>query len=196
MVGHFCSSPFIFNLPLMKKITLVKAMGILVLAFSLPQCATIVPGEVGFKQTLGKIVGKPIQMGTLWYNPFTSHIVHVSIKKTEVPFDLVVSSSEGSLIGVKINLTYHVKADSALSVYTKLGLAYQESIVSKKFRTCLRETSEKYRPAEFYNSERSKIETQVSETMTDRISKYGFVVDTVELKEIDLAPASKRISTD
>ena len=71
------------------KIYLIKKMKILnfkvgatILFGSLifQQCAIIRPGEIGIKQTLGKIKGKPSVQGMRWYNPFVSKVVILNMR--------------------------------------------------------------------------------------------------------------------
>ena len=43
-------------------------------------CAVIRPGDVGIKQTLGKLKGKTKTQGVIVFNPFVSSIVRVPIR--------------------------------------------------------------------------------------------------------------------
>lgn len=91
------------------------------LSFLFQQCAIIRPGEIGIKQTLGKIKGKPIVQGVKWYNPFSSRIVRINVRTVECFNTLPLPTKEGLSVNTEISLLYHVKPEAANDVYLKFG---------------------------------------------------------------------------
>ena len=170
----------------MKKITLLKGVAVLLLAFILEQCAVVRPGEIGIKQSLGKIIGKPIQQGVKWYNPFTSHVIKINVRTVEVFVNLPLPTKEGLSVNTEISLLYHVKSDMANDVYLNFGTNYEEVIVMSNFRATAREISARYYAKELYATARDKVEKTIADELSLHISKFGFVVDAVLLKDIIL----------
>jgi prohibitin 1 len=155
-------------------------------ALMVQSCAVVRPGEIGIKQRLGVIIGKPIQAGTKWYNPFTCRIVKINIRTVEVFNTLPLPTKEGLSVNTEISLLYHVKPEAANDVYIKFGTNYEEVLVLSNFRATAREISARYYAKELYATERNKIEKAIADELSTHISGYGFVVDAVLLKDIIL----------
>ncbi len=154
----------------------------------LQQCAIIRPGEIGIKQTLGKIKGNPLEQGVKWYNPFVSRIVRINVRTVECFNTLPLPTKEGLSVTTEISLLYHVKPESANNVYLKFGSNYQEVIVLSNFRATAREISARFFAKELYSTERDKVEKAIADELSSDINQYGFVVDAVLLKDILLPP--------
>ena len=56
----------------------MKRIILLCIPFLFTQCAVIQPGEVGIRQTLGKLRGEPLTSGLIGYNPLISRVVRTS----------------------------------------------------------------------------------------------------------------------
>lgn len=172
----------------MKKSKILFSLSIICLGFLFQQCAIIRPGEIGIKQTLGKIRGNELKQGVNLYNPFASKIIRINVRIVESFNTLPLPTKEGLSVNTEISLLYHVKAESANDVYLKLGPNYEEVMVLSNFRATAREISARYYAKELYATERNKVETAIAEELGLHISKYGFVVDAVLLKDIILPP--------
>ncbi len=100
----------------------------------LTSCAIVRPGEVGLKQTLGKLDHNSLGQGPHGFNPFTSTIIKVKTRTVEAFNTLDVPTKKGLTVKSEIALLYHVKPESAASVYVNYGTNYQEVIVKKGSR--------------------------------------------------------------
>ncbi len=172
----------------MKTTKIISAIGIICLASLFQQCAIIRPGQIGIKQTLGKIRGSELKQGVNFYNPFSSKIIRINVRIVESFNNLPLPTKEGLSVNTEISLLYHVKPESANDVYLKLGSNYEEVMVLSNFRATAREISARYYAKELYATERNKVETAIAEELGQHIAKYGFVVDAVLLKDIILPP--------
>jgi prohibitin 1 len=156
------------------------------IAISLASCTIVRPGEVGMIQRIGVIKPKPILSGAKGFNPFTDKIIKINVRVTEVYSQLIVPTREGLSINAELSLLYHVNADSIKKVYVMFGQNYQEVAIMTNFRATTREITAKYYATELYSTEREKIEQAIKQQMIDAVSKYGFVIDAVLLKDIVL----------
>lgn len=172
----------------MKKLNLKTVITALLLSILFQQCAIIRPGEIGIKQTLGRIRGNELKQGVNFYNPFSSKIIRINVRIVESFNTLPLPTKEGLSVNTEISLLYHVKPESANDVYLKLGPNYEEVMVLSNFRATAREISARYYAKELYATERNKVEKAIAEELGLHISKYGFVVDAVLLKDIILPP--------
>ena len=172
----------------MKKLNLKIIVILLFVTIIFQECAIIRPGEIGIKQTLGKIKGKPIVQGVKWYNPFASRIVRINVRTVECFNTLPLPTKEGLSVNTEISLLYHVKPEAANDVYLKFGANYQEVMVLSNFRATAREISARFYAKELYATERDKVEKAIADELKSDIEQYGFVVDAVLLKDIILPP--------
>jgi prohibitin 1 len=172
----------------MKKATILKTAALITAALSFQQCAIIRPGEIGIKQTLGVIRGLPFREGVKFYNPFVSKVIKINVRIVESFNTLPLPTREGLSVNTEISLLYHVKPESANDVYLKFGTNYEEVMVLSNFRATARQISAKYYAKELYATERDKVEKAIASELSEHISRYGFVVDAVLLKDIILPP--------
>jgi regulator of protease activity HflC (stomatin/prohibitin superfamily) len=156
------------------------------LAIAVSSCAVIRPGEIGFKQRLGKLVGDPTTQGLKGYNPFISTVIRMNVRTVEVVNSLILPTREGLNVQADIALLYHVDPAKAQEIYTKFGRNYQEVIVLSNFRATAREISARYETKELYATERQKVENAIKDELVAHISQYGFIVDAVLLKDFVL----------
>jgi prohibitin 1 len=170
----------------MKKSKIISGVAIIFTALLFQQCAIIRPGAIGIKQTLGRLRGNELKQGVNFYNPFSSKIIRINIRIVEVFNTLPLPTKEGLNVNTEISLLYHIKPESANEVYLKLGTNYEEVMVLSNFRATAREISARFYAKELYATERNKVETAIAEELSAHISKYGFVVDAVLLKDIIL----------
>jgi regulator of protease activity HflC (stomatin/prohibitin superfamily) len=172
----------------MKNEKIKTGIAIVCCSLLLQQCAIIRPGEIGIKQTLGKIKGNPFEQGVKVYNPFISRVVRINVRTVECFNTLPLPTKEGLSVNTEISLLYHVKPESANNVYLKFGSNYQEVIVLSNFRATAREISARFFAKELYSTERDKVEKAIADELTAHIAQYGFVIDAVLLKDIILPP--------
>ncbi|HRH39581.1 MAG TPA: prohibitin family protein [Flavobacteriales bacterium] len=154
----------------------------------LQSCAIVKPGEIGIKQTLGVIRGNPLLAGVTLYNPFASKVIKFNVRTVESFNTLPLPTKEGLSVNAEISLLYHVNPDSANMVYRRFGTNYEEVMVLSNFRATAREISARYVAKELYATERNKVERAIADELSQHISRYGFVIDAVLLKDIILPP--------
>lgn len=149
-------------------------------------CRVVRPGEIGIKQTLGRIQGNPFGQGIVGFNPFTTRVVKINIRTVESFQTLPLPTKEGLSVSAEISLLYHVKPEEAGNVYLKFGKDYEEVIVLSNFRATAREISARYYAKELYATERQKVEKAIADELKLHIEQHGFIVDAVLLKDINL----------
>lgn len=154
----------------------------------LSSCAIVRPGEVGIKQTLGKIKSDHLVQGAYSFNPFTTTVKKIPTRTVEAFNKLDVPTKEGLTVTSEVALLYHVQPQAAREVYTKYGMNYQEVIVESNFRAVARHICGLYYAKELFAVDRKKIEKEIFDELVAGISDKGFVVDAVLLKGITMPP--------
>lgn len=158
----------------------------------LHSCAIVRPGEVGFRQRLGTIKGENITSGVRFYNPFITKVVKMNVRTVEIFDKLPLPTKEGLSVVAEISFLYHINPDSVTSIYKRFGMGYEKVIVLSNFWATAREISARFSAKELYSTERIKIEKAMVDELTQSIAQYGFVVDAILLKDIDLPPQMEK----
>jgi len=151
-------------------------------------CRVVRPGEIGIKQTLGKMHGGSRQPGSIVFFPFTTRVIKINTRTVECYQSLPLPTKEGLSVNAEISLLYHIKPEEASNVYQKFGRNYQEVMVLSNFRATAREISARYSAKELYAIARQDVEKVISNELKSHIEQYGFVVDAVLLKDVVLPP--------
>lgn len=155
---------------------------------AITSCRVIRPGEIGIKQTLGKMHGAPRQPGSVGFFPFTTRVIKINTRTVECFQTLPLPTKEGLSVNAEISLLYHIRPDEASNIYQKFGTNYQEVIVLSNFRATAREISARYYAKELYATARQNVEKAIADELKAHIEQHGFVVDAVLLKDIVLPP--------
>jgi regulator of protease activity HflC (stomatin/prohibitin superfamily) len=162
--------------------------GCCALVLSSVSCRVVRPGEIGIKQTLGNIQGKPYSPGAVAFNPFVTRVIKINTRTVESFQNLPLPTKEGLSVNAEISLLYHVRPEEAANVYQRFGTNYEEVIVLSNFRATAREISARYYAKELYATERQKVEKAIADELKLHVEQYGFSVDAVLLKDIVLPP--------
>ncbi len=167
----------------MKKTMLVLVcMGVL---FS--SCAVIRPGEVGIKQTLGKLSGVTQIQGTILYNPIISKVIKESTKTSNIKLLLNLPSKEGLSVRSEISILYRLEAMKVASVLENLGQDY-ESVITSVFRSAASDVCAQFFAKDMHSGMRAVIEEAILKNMKVNLEKQanGIELIAVLMKSIQL----------
>merc|ERR1711879_1058537 len=92
---------------------------------------------------------------------------------------------EGIEVTSEITLLYRINPDSVMDIYEKFDGYYQNALIINNLITALRQEGLNHKAAELI-TQRSEIEQSIKERLINVISKYGFSIDLVLIKDIDL----------
>ncbi|MFK8058954.1 MAG: prohibitin family protein [Polaribacter sp.] len=157
----------------------MKNFGILILVIGLfSSCAVVRPGEVGIKQTLGKLSKEVKTQGTVFYNPVTSKVLIESTKTKNIKLILSLPSKEGLSVNSEISILYRLEANKVASVLQNLGQDY-ESVVTSVFRSAVSDVCAKYFAKDMHSGMRAEIEMEVLKKMKVNLEKQADGIDLI-----------------
>jgi len=118
----------------MKKLILITTVIVLTITSCIP-FSVIRPGQVGVKQSFGKLKGQPKSSGLVLYNPFITQIVKLPTRTVNREVKLNLPSKEGLNVAASISILYHLKEDKALDIISTVGKRYESVLIQSTFRS-------------------------------------------------------------
>jgi prohibitin 1 len=152
---------------------------------SFTSCAIIRPGEVGIKQTLGKLSEKSYTDGAVWFNPFVTKVIRTNVQINDIELSLSLPSKEGLSVVAQISILYRIDKNSVSKVISSVGLGY-ENIISNVFRSASADVCSKYFAKDMHSGMRAEIEIAIQTKMAETLTEQGILVDAVLMKSIQL----------
>jgi len=151
----------------------------------LNSCAVIRPGEVGVKQSLGKLSEKTYKQGAVWYNPFVTKVIKTNVQINNIELSLSLPSKEGLSVVAQISILYRIEENSVPKVIKSIGLGF-ENIISNIFRSASADVCSKYFAKDMHSGMRSEIEEAIKTKMDETLLEKGILVEAVLMKSIQL----------
>jgi regulator of protease activity HflC (stomatin/prohibitin superfamily) len=158
---------------------------IVAVAALLSSCAIIRPGEVALKVKYGKIQPGVLQPGLHGRGIFFTKVERFDTRVQEYSNKINFHSSEGIEVTSEITLLYNMVPDSAASIYKKFDGYYQQSLIVNNLITVLRQEGLKHTAVELI-TKRDEIEKAIKAKLHEIIGNYGFFVNLVLLKDVEL----------
>jgi len=143
-------------------------------------------GNIGVKDTLGKIDDIPMQPGFAWTGLTTSTksmTTRIQLKEYES------SSASGDMQVVKTNIALNFKINplSAPEIYKTIGKNYQDIIISPIVQEAVKSSTAKY-TAENLVKARPMVKKDISDYIINRLEDKGLIVTEVSITDFEFSP--------
>lgn len=171
--------------------TIYPIAALLALGF-LSSCVTIRPGEVGVKQTLGRINEQALTEGPRTFNPFTSKISILPTRTVNMEIKSNLPSKEGLTIGSEISILYRIRPSDAPQILREIGKFYEQEIILPVFRSASADVTARFLAKDMHSGERSQIEIAIRDRMTEVLDDKGIIIENVLMKNIMLPQGLSR----
>ena len=158
----------------------------LIILMLIPSCAIVRPGEVGVRQSLGRLRGKPVSPGIAVINPFTTILVKIPTRTVNREIKLNLPSKEGLNVAAEISILYHVKEGSVIDIINDVGVSYERTLILSTFRSASADVCAKFYAKDMHSGKRAQIELEIKNQMVDLLEERGFVIEAILLKSIKL----------
>ena len=147
--------------------------------------ASVKSGHVGVLTLFGRVTGEALSEGIHVVNPFkVNH--EMSIRTQEIKESASVPSSEGLVINLDTSLIFHLNPEKAADVYQKIGPNYIEVLIEPNLRAAIREATAAHTANALYTGEREMVAKQIREQLSSLLTKRGFLVESILLRDIQL----------
>ncbi len=156
-------------------------------------------GEVGVVDTFGQVSDTPLRSGLNIKNPF-SNIIKFPIRTSQYTMSIAPNegsikgddsiearAADGAIVYIDVTVYFHVKPESAPSIYKNIGLDYEEKIVRPETRSTIRDAASKYAVNDLYATKRDEFTKSLKTTLQEKINIRGIEVEDVLLRNITLS---------
>lgn len=165
----------------------IKHLALLLIAsLVLCSCAIVRPGEVGIKQTFGKLKTTTNGPGMVGINPFVTKLIRVPTRTVNLEVRLNLPSKEGLNVNSEISILYHIVPDKAPEVIAQVGENYEEVMILSVFRSAAADICAQFYAKDMHSGNRGVIENEIRMRMDSLIGDRGFEIEAVLLKSISL----------
>ena len=147
-------------------------------------CTTINPGEIGLRIKRGKLDPQNYTQGR-YANGFGNKFIKFSTRVQEVSFNTSLPTKEGLDAKTDLTVLYHLKPEAIQNIFLTLGMNYEKEVIKNNFAAIARETCLNYRAMELL-TQRDSLERSIFVNMNTDLSHYGFVIDQVLVRYIDV----------
>merc|ERR1711916_126575 len=154
--------------------------------------AVIRPGEVGIKQTLGKLSDDVQTEGTVFYNPITSKIVKESTQTKNIKLFLTLPSKEGLSVNSEISILHRLEGDKVASVLKNLGRDY-ESVITSVFRSAASDVCAQFFAKDMHSGMRANIEAEILKKMKVNLEKQADGIELIAVLMQEKLEAERKI---
>ena len=165
----------------MKKLALIAGAATL-----LTSCAIVNPGEVGIRQTMGKLHGATKTEGMMVINPLVTQVVKVRTSTVNREVKLNLPSKEGLNVSAEISILYHIQTDKVTSILKEVGMDYERILILSSFRSSAADVCAKYYAKDMHSGKRGEIEQAIKKLMVERLEGRGVMIESIMLKSISL----------
>ena len=171
----------------MKKNNQIIRIATMVLTmFLVSGCAIIRPGEVGVKQRLGDLGTEIYNPGSVLINPLTTTMVIVPTRTMNLEVKIKLPSKEGLNVKSVISILYNIDQSRARDVIEHVGLQYEDILILSVFRSSASDVCAQFYAKDMHSGNRAVIEEKIKKSMEEVLNDYGFQVEAVLMKSINL----------
>jgi prohibitin 1 len=158
---------------------------IIAVIFLFSSITSVQSGHVGVLTLFGRVTGEVLPEGIHIINPFkVSH--EMTVRTQEVKETASVPSSEGLVMNLDTSLIFNLNAQRAADVYQKIGPNYIEVLIEPNVRASIREATAAHTANALYTGEREMVAKQIREQLSLLLTRRGFNIESVLLRDIQL----------
>lgn len=169
----------------MKKIIGVVVL-LLLIIIGCSSCTSVDTGCTGIKTRFGAVQDVTLQEGLNFKLPFVEKIVQMNNKTQKTNAKGNSASKDLQTVTYAISTNYRVEPDSAHTLYQKVGLEYEKTIVSPAIQESAKSVMAKYTAEELIQN-RVAVSEGIREVLTERLKEYGIVVEAINIENFDFS---------
>jgi regulator of protease activity HflC (stomatin/prohibitin superfamily) len=158
-------------------------IAVLVLITVISSIKVVGTGQIGVVTQYGKVTGRELTEGMSFVLPWgINDVTLYDIKVQKESVTSTAASKDLQDVSSQIVLNYNLERGSVSKVHQTIGALYVDKIITPAMNEVFKAASAEYTASELI-TERSKLKTNVQQTLNDRLKPYGINVS--ELSIVD-----------
>lgn len=166
-------------------IGVIILLGLITFACSITAVST---GFVGVKTRFGKVQDDVIQEGLNYKIPYVEKIVKIDCKTKKAEVTSEGSTKDMQTVAISIAVNYNVNKETANTLYREVGTEYEDVIINPAILESIKSTIAQYTAEQLITS-RAEVSNKIQETLSEKITKRGFVVTEFNVTNINFSEA-------
>ena len=138
----------------------------LIISLIFSSCAVVKPGEVGVKQTFGKLKRDVITPGLTGINPLITKLVKIPTRTVNQEVRLNLPSKEGLNVRAEISILYHCEKEKSIDIINDVGVNFEEVLILSTFRSASADVCAQFFAKDMHSGKRSFIEREIKDLMS------------------------------
>ncbi len=143
-------------------------------------------GERGVVLRWGAVQDKIFNEGFHLKTPFADRVEKVDVRIQKAESKASAASKDLQVVTTTVAVNFHQNPDRVNWIYQNIGTAFKDRIISPAVDEALKAATAKF-TAEELIVQRPAVKALVDDFLTERLSKYGLVVDEISLTNFDFS---------
>jgi prohibitin 1 len=136
-------------------------------------------GEIAVMTRYGRVTGQELGEGFHLKNPLDhANVYDVKIQKQES--DATAASKDLQDVNAKVVVNYHLERGQISHIHQTVGVEYHDKLIAPAVQETFKATTAKFDATELITN-RNEVKSEVSQQLTDRLAKYGILIDSVSI---------------
>ena len=149
-------------------------------------CVRTVPtGHTGIVTVFGKVKDQTYEAGVHFCAPW-EEVVNMDNRNQKASVDLLCFSSDIQEVSVTYTVNYQISKQNAQMIYKEIGVSYYETVITPSIQEAVKSEFAKYTAEELLNN-RSKLSTDIRNTLTAELSAYNIVMIDSSIENLDFS---------
>ncbi len=123
--------------------------------------------------------------------PYAQRVIEVDVRTQSSGESIVAGTHDLQNVSTSVNINYHLDPNAIATIYSKVGLANVEKVISKRIIETTTAVVAKYR-AEDLLKQREIVKNQIVADLSKKLSGYNLIVEDVQITEFKFSEAYAR----
>ncbi len=168
----------------MKIVKVLSVAAVVFLLTLLISMFVVPPGSVGIVVTFGSVQSYP--SGLHFRKPFVSTLEMLSLKTQLIEEKSHTPTKEGLSVELDTAILFHFNEEKVGDLYKKVGVNYIKNLIEPEAASAIRGLTSESEAKDLYTSARNKIQKDIKEELSEKLSVRGINITDVLLKGVTL----------
>lgn len=149
--------------------------------------AKVESGTVGVVDYFGSVKDEPLKPG-FHITRYFEHVHPINVRTEKTSYLVEAFSSDIQQVSMTVTVNYNVSEESAGVLYKRIGMKYQDTLISPKIQENSKVVVSAY-TAEALIEHRDELGKKITSKMREDIDQYGIKITDVSIENLDFTDA-------